>query len=95
MRTVNVAELKNQLSKYLRFAKSGEEVVIRDRNLPIAKLIPFTAADASDDDLELVAAGKMRLPQAKVSLRQLLKIQTGTVQGNRAVEALLADRDER
>ena len=95
MRTVNVAKLKNQLSKYLRFAKSGEEVVIRDRNLPIAKLIPFTAADASDDDLELVAAGKMRLPQAKVSLRQLLKIQTGTVQGNRAVEALLADRDER
>lgn len=35
MRSVNVAELKNQLSKYLSFAKGGEEVVIRDRNLPV------------------------------------------------------------
>lgn len=95
MRTVNVAQLKNQLSKYLRFAKSGEEVVIRDRNLPIAKLVPFTADDASDEELKLVAAGKLRLPKAKVSLSQLLKIPTGTVPGNEAVEAVLVERDER
>jgi prevent-host-death family protein len=95
MRSVNVAELKNQLSKYLRFAKNGEEVVIRDRSLPIAKLVPFTADDASDEELKLVAAGKMRLPKAKVSLSQILKIRTGTVSGNKAVEALLADRDDR
>jgi antitoxin (DNA-binding transcriptional repressor) of toxin-antitoxin stability system len=38
MRSVNVAELKNRLSKYLSFAKGGEEVVIRDRKLPVAKL---------------------------------------------------------
>ncbi|MGB2622241.1 MAG: type II toxin-antitoxin system prevent-host-death family antitoxin [Candidatus Acidiferrum sp.] len=95
MRTVNVAELKNQLSKYLRFAKSGEEVVIRDRSLPIAKLVPFTGDDASEEELKLVAAGKMRLPKAKVSLSQILKISTGTVAGNDAVEALLADREER
>lgn len=95
MRTVNVAQLKNQLSKYLRFAKSGEEVVIRDRNLPVAKLVPFTADDATEEELKLVAAGKLRLPKAKVTLRQLLKIPTGTVPGNEAVEALLAERDER
>jgi antitoxin (DNA-binding transcriptional repressor) of toxin-antitoxin stability system len=35
MRSVNVAELKDQLSKYLTFAKGGEEVLIRDRNLPV------------------------------------------------------------
>ena len=28
MRSVNVAELKDQLGKYLTFAKGGEEVVI-------------------------------------------------------------------
>jgi antitoxin (DNA-binding transcriptional repressor) of toxin-antitoxin stability system len=39
MRSVNVAELKNRLSKYLSFAKGGEEVMIRDRNLPVAKLV--------------------------------------------------------
>jgi hypothetical protein len=31
MRSVNVAELKNRLSKYLTFAKGGEEIIIRDR----------------------------------------------------------------
>ena len=40
MRSVNVAELKNWLSKYLTFAKGGEEIIIRDRNLPVAKLVP-------------------------------------------------------
>jgi len=95
MRTVNVAELKDKLSKYLQFAKSGEEVVIRDRNLPIAKLVPFTVDDASEEELQLVAAGKLRLPKAKVTLSQLLKIPTGTVSGNEAVEALLVERDER
>jgi prevent-host-death family protein len=47
MRSVNVAELKNRLSKYLTFAKGGEEVVIRDRNLPVAKLVPFSAEGAT------------------------------------------------
>jgi prevent-host-death family protein len=94
MRSVNVAELKNSLSKYLRFAKRGEEVVIRERNLPIAKLVPFSAGDASEEELKLVAAGKMRLPKVKLDLKQLLKIPTGRVRGNSATKALLADREE-
>ncbi len=94
MRTVNVAELKNSLSKYLTFAKAGEEVVIRERNLPVAKLIPFTAGDAEEQELLLVAAGKLRLPAVRLDLRQLCKIRTGTLKGNKAVHALLADREE-
>jgi prevent-host-death family protein len=49
MRSVNIAELKNRLSTYITFARGGEEIVIRDRNLPVAKLIPFSAGDASDE----------------------------------------------
>jgi prevent-host-death family protein len=63
MRSVNVAELKNRLSKYLTFAKSGEEIIIRGRNLPVAKLVPFLSDDASEEELLLVAAGKMRIPK--------------------------------
>ena len=55
MKSVNLAELKNRLSAYLSFAKNGEEIVIRDRNLPIAKLIPFPAGDASEDEILLVS----------------------------------------
>ena len=94
MRTVNVAELKNQLSKYLTFARGGEEVVIRDRNLPVAKLVPFSAEDADDQDLMLVAAGKLRLPKARLDIKALLKIPTGGVAGNKAVQAVVDDREE-
>jgi prevent-host-death family protein len=94
MRSVNVAELKNQLSKYLRFARGGEEVVIRDRNLPVAKLVPLSAEGADDQELVLVAAGKMRLPKVKLDIKQLSKIPTGTVAGNEAIQAVLADREE-
>ena len=94
MRTVNVAELKNQLSKYLTFARGGEEIVIRDRNLPVAKLVPFSAEEASDEELLLIASGNMRLPQKPLSLERLLKIPTGKVSSNEAVQALLDDRAE-
>jgi prevent-host-death family protein len=94
MRSVNVAELKNRLSKYLTFAKGGEEVVIRDRNLPVAKLVPFTAEDADDQDLMLVAAGKLRLPKARLNMKELLKIPTGTVAGHKAIQAVVAEREE-
>ncbi len=63
MRSVNIAELKNRLSTYIRFARNGEEVVIRDRNLPVAKIVPFDAGDASELELRLVAEGKMKLPE--------------------------------
>lgn len=94
MRSVNIAELKNQLSKYLTFAKRGEEIVIRDRNLPVAKLVPFCAEEASYEELLLVASGKMRLPQNPINLGRLLKIPTGKVSRNEAVQALLDDRAE-
>lgn len=94
MRSVNVAELKNRLSKYLRFAKGGEEVVIRDRNLPVAKLVPFSAEGADDQELALVAAGKLRLPKTRLDVDALLKTPTGSVLRNNAIQALVADREE-
>ena len=95
MRSVNVAELKDRLSKYLKFAKGGEEVVIRDRNLPVAKLVPFSAEGADEQELKLVAAGKLRLPKARLDVKQLLKISTGRVAGNKAIQAIAADREEK
>jgi antitoxin (DNA-binding transcriptional repressor) of toxin-antitoxin stability system len=94
MRTVNVAKLKDQLSKYITFAKAGEEVVIRDRNLPVAKLVPFPVEDADSSELRLVAAGKLRLPAARLDVTAIEKIPTGKVKQNRAIQALVADRDE-
>ena len=94
MRSVNVATLKNQLSKYLTFAKSGEEIVIRERNLPVAKLVPFSADDADEQELRLAAEGKLRLPSARLNLKKFLKMPAPKGPGHKAVEALLANREE-
>ena len=45
MRRVRIAELKDQLSKYLRAVEQGEEVEVTDRDRPIARLVPVP-----DDD---------------------------------------------
>lgn len=82
MRSVNVAKLKKQLSKYLSFAKQGEEIVVR------------APENADEQELLLVAQGKMRLAEVQLDVKQVLKIPTGKVSGNQAVEALLAYRDE-
>jgi prevent-host-death family protein len=94
MRSVNIAELKNRLSAYVTFARGGEEIIIRDRNLPVAKLVPFSPGDAGEDELMLVAQGKMRLPEAPIDVDKLWKIKTGSVDNSDAITALLKDRDE-
>jgi hypothetical protein len=43
----------------------------------------------------LAAAAKMRLPEVRLDLKDLRKIRTGRVAGNKAIRAVLADRDER
>jgi prevent-host-death family protein len=40
MRTVSEAELKKNPRKYLAYVKNGEEVVICQQGLPVAKLVP-------------------------------------------------------
>ncbi len=63
MKTVNIADLKNNLSAYLEQVKNGEELIVKDRNRPIARLIPLTSGEDLDAEEEaLVAAGLMRLP---------------------------------
>jgi prevent-host-death family protein len=94
MRSVNVAELKNRLSTYLAYARNGEVIVIRDRNLPVARLIPFTAEDPAEEDLMLAASGAMRLPTKPLDLHHLGKMPRATVRGTAAVQAILDEREE-
>lgn len=63
MQTVNIADLKNNLSAWLERVKNGEELLVKDRNKPIARLMPLTTgADLDAEEEILVAAGLMRLP---------------------------------
>ena len=62
MKTVNIAELKNRLSVYLNEVKAGEEILIRDRKKPIARIVPLRhSADHDAELIALAAEGKLRL----------------------------------
>jgi prevent-host-death family protein len=41
MKRVKIAELKDQLSQHLRAVEKGAEVVVTDRDRPIARIVPF------------------------------------------------------
>lgn len=44
MPETGIAELKGKLSEYLRVVRKGGEVVIKDRETPIARLVPYAEA---------------------------------------------------
>jgi prevent-host-death family protein len=41
MKIANVAELKNRLGEYLARVQEGQEIEVRKRNVPIARLVPI------------------------------------------------------
>lgn len=45
MKTVKIAELKNHLSEHLRAVEGGAEIVVTDRDRPIARIVPHKRND--------------------------------------------------
>lgn len=61
MWSMSVSDLKAQLSEQLRHVKQGETVIITERGVPIARLVPIAASDRWDGDMrELMEAGQVR-----------------------------------
>lgn len=69
MKTTAIANLKAKLSRYLRLVKTGEEILITERDVPVAKLVPVGNHGADLEslrDLErqgLLKVGTGRLPK--------------------------------
>ena len=40
MKIANIAEFKNHLSSFLAAVEAGEEVEVRKRNVPVARVVP-------------------------------------------------------
>ena len=58
--TVGVAELRQNLSRYLRRVEQGERLVVTDRNRPVAELGPPPTAGGALD--RLIAEGRVSRP---------------------------------
>lgn len=72
MEKATVSKLKNNLSAYLRKVRSGQVVVIYDRDLPIARIERIEASGRGADRLALLAAQGITRPAARsLSAREL------------------------
>jgi prevent-host-death family protein len=85
MKKTGIAELKAHLSEYLRAVRGGEEVLVLDRDTPVAKLIP------SDGKGRVV----VRHPVAGSPLPGKLKFPPALELARDPVELLLEDRSRR
>jgi prevent-host-death family protein len=87
--TVGVAELRQNLSRYLRRVASGERLLVTDRNRPVAELGPPPSAGAGLD--RLIAAGRVTRPIRR-GLPAPLQMEGDTFALSRALDEIRGDR---
>lgn len=63
MNSVGVAELRRNLSVYLRRVADGERLVVTDRNRPVAELGPPATESTALD--RLIAEGRVARPRRR------------------------------
>jgi prevent-host-death family protein len=89
MKKAGIAELKNNLSRYLDQVKSGESILVLDRNQPVAQIVPLQkgvrSAIAEDDRLaRLERKGLIRRGTGGsgrwLTKRRLVKVDGGILQ---------------
>jgi prevent-host-death family protein len=90
MTTVGVAELRQNLSKYLRLVAKGERLVVTDRNRPVAELGPPPSGGEALD--RLIAEGKVSRPTRR-GLPEALPLAGGDPRAlSRALDEIRGDR---
>jgi prevent-host-death family protein len=93
-RAVSIAELKNKLSAYLAEVRRGEEILVRDRSVPIARIVPLERLSSSDaEEVALAGEGKLRLPERPLPA-SFWRTRAPRVTKLRLMEALRAEREE-
>jgi len=95
MKTVNIGELKNDLSGYLQYVKNGEEIVIRDRSVPVARILPFRQGEAWGHEAQLIATGALKMPEEEMDWGQFFLAPAGNVSREIAVGVAIDSRGDR
>ena len=96
MRTVKIGELKNQLSAHLRYVQQGEEVVVLDRNRPVARILPIRPpADLDPEEAYLYATGQLTLEKQHMDWEAFWKLPKPNVPHDIAVQAAIDAKGDR
>jgi prevent-host-death family protein len=87
--TVGVAELRQNLSRYLRRVERGERLIVTDRNRPVAELGPPPTPGSGID--RLVAEGRVSRPVRR-GLPGPLPLEGDPYALSRALDEIRGDR---
>lgn len=87
--SVGIAELRQNLSVYLRRVSEGERLVVTDRNRPVAELGPAPTTGADLD--RLIAEGRVSRP-ARRGLPEPLELTGDSRELSRALDEIRGDR---
>jgi prevent-host-death family protein len=72
MKSVKIAELKDRLSEHLRAVEQGAEVVVTDRNRPIARIVPVVDSHVLElvpPKVEFASIRRRKWPAARWKVR--------------------------
>jgi prevent-host-death family protein len=67
MRRVKISDLKARLSAHLQHVRDGEELLVCDRNKPVARIVPCRVDDQPERERRLIARGILTPPLKKLS----------------------------
>lgn len=89
LETVGVAQLRQNLSAYLKRVAAGERLVVTDHNRPVAELTPLSSRLSPLD--RLIAEGRVNPPRRPGPLPKPLKLEGDPRRLSKALEAERAE----
>jgi len=93
MKTESISGAKNRLSALIRRVQKGEPVLITDRGVPVAKLVPVQMGEGVPDRIiALAQQGLARLPERRPDPSWLEGERPVPTPGPGVVDYLLEDR---
>lgn len=93
MKTESISGAKNKLSALIRRVQKGEPVLITDRGVPVAKLVPVQLGEGVPDRIVALAQqGLVRLPERRPDAAWLDLPRPVPTPGPGIVEYLLDER---
>ena len=95
MKTASISEAKNQLSAYLDLVKRGETVLITDRNVPVARIVPLDPITKGNNEAwfrEMERKGIIKPPRKRGVAKLLLTPPPKFSKDASVLEALLDER---
>jgi len=88
MQTISVSELQHNLTLYLEKVKDGDEIIVKEENEVIARILPF-----DNEEQLLVSQNLMRLPKKKLT-EDFWESDAPEIQLEKIVKAIRSERDE-